>query len=169
LTALILEERRFIYIYSVGRPLPPPRCISNPLLKWVNHKIAGLSVSLLLGFKPLGVVIATASSVVPDTIELGIFKHRGISHAWWLYVLIFGATYVLFPVSHAYIFYFVIGVFLHILCDACTYSGVPVGIGDKRRFALRLFRTGSAVEYIISAAFLFTALYFVLKRGWIFG
>jgi len=123
-------------------------------MKWINHKILGASVAAIAGLPPTAVIIVAASSVLPDAIELRIFKHRGWSHGWWLYAFLTATLLIAAPSAFSpYILYVSLGAAIHLACDSLTMTGIPVEPFSDKRFAIRLFKTGDLVEYLITALF----------------
>lgn len=114
---------------------------------------------------------ASAFSTLPDSIEGRrlILKHRGISHNLFAWLLLFGAAGIVWlmamkslseilptgglfsPLNLAFFagLSLFAGVLTHLLADALTMTGVPLS-PVKKRFALKLFRTGAPIEYVIS-------------------
>ncbi len=154
-------------------------------MKWANHQIIGFSVPLILsGSLPLSIASAVFS-VAPDAIEGSrdkkLLKHRGLSHNPFVWLAICAAGLLLIHIlkphimSNTYLnsvnFYktvlwadlsLAVGVSLHLLADSLTITGIPL-LGS-RRAALKLFHTGSFVEYLISYG-LFAAALLLRFRG----
>ncbi len=122
-------------------------------MKWINHKILGASASVIAGLPPLAVIIVTASSVLPDFMELRIFKHRGWSHAWWLHVILIAMLAMILPSTTPYVFYVAFGIALHLICDSLTMTGIPATPFSDKRIAFKLFKTGEIIEYVIAMFF----------------
>ncbi len=104
-----------------------------------------------------------------------VFKHRGNSHNPLVWLIAFAVLYIgfrfilpysviqidaiistLYPNLVQYVpsmlvysfFGMVYGVFIHLITDAMTMGGIPVG--KRHHFALRWFYTGSSQEYLTS-------------------
>jgi inner membrane protein len=81
-----------------------------------------------------------------------LFGHRGLTHSILFIALMF-LPFFYHPIPLLYGFF--IGVVLHILCDACSVSGVPLLLPfSKQRFGIPLYITGGIREYIILLGFL---------------
>ncbi len=135
-------------------------------MKWYSHKAVGLSVSFLFGLPISGIFLTTASSVVPDVVEFGVLKHRGLSHAWWIYALLYIVSIVFLPEKYSIYFSFIaLGILLHLICDALTLMGIPQSPFSDKRIAFKLFKTGSSAEYIFVSAIFVLCFFIFIKRG----
>lgn len=133
-------------------------------MKWHNHKAIGAGVSLLFGLPLSGVFITTVSSVLPDAVEFGL-KHRGLSHAWWIYAFLYVVSIVIFPQYSIYFSFIALGVLLHLLCDALTPMGIPLSPFSGERITFKLFQTGSVAEYVVTGTVIAVCLYIFIKTG----
>ncbi|MBE0427694.1 MAG: metal-dependent hydrolase [Nitrospirae bacterium] len=134
-------------------------------MKWYSHKAVGAGASLVLGLPLSGILITTLSSVLPDAVEFGVLKHRGLSHAWWIYGLLYMASVIAFPGYSIYFFCAALGILLHILCDAMTMTGVPAIPFSEKRIAFKFFKTGSFTEYVVVVMVVFACFYLFTKTG----
>jgi inner membrane protein len=136
-------------------------------MKWMNHRIVTFSATFAVTGDPAGAIISSLTSVLPDWIEGRELRreiHRKISHSVVLYSSVF--LFLLFFKGHScrvyhlnQVFhdvnclllsagiYTLFGALLHILEDAVC-GGVPLFFSG--RVGLRLFRVGSAGEYVFS-------------------
>ena len=126
-------------------------------MKWVNHvAIAGAMTAV---WKPELVPVAVLGSTAPDWLEFGLkalgrpVKHRTVTHyvSTWAFGLLFG---LIFWDWHFALAAFCAGGLSHVLGDALTVQGVPMGGWSDRRFHLfggRL-HTGQMGEYWLAAA-----------------
>lgn len=114
-------------------------------MRWRNHKIVtGLAIySLTGGFLSAGV--AAVGSILPDVLEVGgILKHRSITH--WPYPYMAAAAVVYFwqwrnsSIIPYLLYFFVLGMVMHLLLDGLSKSGIPVGSSpsDDRRIAMNI-------------------------------
>lgn len=124
-------------------------------MKWINHvAIAGATCAV---WRPELVPLAVLGATAPDWLEWVLkavgyrVRHRTVTHylVSWLAALLFGLF--VWDFHHA-ITAFAAGGLSHVLCDAFTIQGIPLGWWSDRRFNLfggRL-RTGNSGEYIFS-------------------
>lgn len=124
-------------------------------MKWVNHvAIAGATTAV---WRPELVPLAVLGSTAPDWLEWVLkamgrrVGHRTVTHyvAYWLIGILFG--YFVWDFHYA-VTAFCAGGLSHVLADALTIQGVPLGWWSDRRFHLfggRL-RTGQMGEYWVA-------------------
>jgi inner membrane protein len=142
-------------------------------MKWVNHiAIAGAGAAV---WKPELVPVAVLGSTAPDWMEWVYtaatrrkIKHRGATHyvAGWVSALFFALSLWDW---HFALAAFSAGGLSHVLCDALTVQGVPLGWWSDRRFHLfgGRFRTGQMGEYWFAGAFVVACFGVVLlTRHW---
>jgi len=133
---------------------------------WLSH----VAVSCTVAYRffeakdVFSLVAVGVGSILPDWIETAgrtrILKHRGISHAAWFWTLVFlfwweclqkgivSLSYAGVQQIAFYTRFLVVGIFLHLLEDALTITGIPVAPFRPERLALRLFATGSRGEAV---------------------
>lgn len=142
-------------------------------MKWINHvAIAGSAAAV---WRPELVPLAVLGSTAPDWMEWVYtaaagkkIKHRGATHfvVSWLFGLLFG---LIVWDWHGALAAFAAGGLSHVLCDALTVQGVPLGWWSDRRFHLfggRL-RTGNTGEYWVSGGFVLACFGIaMLTRHW---
>ena len=132
---------------------------------WISHITISCAVAYrFLGVKdPLSLSAIGLGSILPDRIEtiknIRILKHRGVSHALWFWSLLAFVwwVYVQKNPSSVYLSYakFLLeGAFLHLAEDTLTIVGIPIFPFISKRFALKLFKTGSRTEtfFVIGVA-----------------
>lgn len=134
-------------------------------MKWYNHKAVGAGVSLLFGLPLSGVFITIVSSVLPDVVEFGVLKHRGLSHAWWIYALLYVVSVAILPKYSIYFSFIALGILIHLICDALTMMGIPLSPFSDKRIAFKFFKTGSVTEYIVVSVIMLICLYIFFKTG----
>jgi inner membrane protein len=126
-------------------------------LKWVNHIVIGGAVTAV--WKPELVPLAVLGATAPDWMEWVLkaigrrVGHRTATHyvSYWVIGILFG--WIAWDFHYA-ITAFSAGGLSHVLADACTLMGVPLGWWSDRKFHLfggRL-RTGQMGEYWVSGA-----------------
>jgi len=125
-------------------------------VKWVNH--IAIAAATTAVFSPALVPVAVLGSTAPDWIEwlpriVGkrTIKHRTTTHyvVYWVAALAFFSLVWDFGGIGAA---FAWGGLSHVLCDALTASGVPLGWWSDRRFHIfggRL-KTGMLGEYWVA-------------------
>lgn len=104
----------------------------------------------------LGKLLDNLTSVVSKVIGL-LFGHRGATHApfLWLAILLYGGI-----AGSPLVFWLGWAALWHVIGDSLTLSGVPAFYPlSSRRYGIRLFRTGSAVEAVIAVALLWLVIW----------
>ena len=130
-------------------------------MRWISHIAIAGSITAVLS--PPTVAVAVLGATAPDWLEWVLnavgarLQHRAATHylSYWAGAMAFA---LLLWDWHGLLFWFSFGGLLHVLCDAFTVSGVPVGPWSDRRFHLfggRL-RTGAPAEYMIAGSVVFS-------------
>jgi inner membrane protein len=120
-------------------------------MTWLTHTVFAYFTSALLGLNPY---FAVAGSTAPDWGEdlLGIKEHRGPTHYLTLWAGAFLISLVLYGSFKTAITFnllsFVYGGLTHLLLDALTVSGIPLGVGKVRVRIGGLVRTGKLSEWV---------------------
>lgn len=136
-------------------------------MKRVNH--IAIAAATTAVFNPLLVPVAVLGSTAPDWLEwipllVGkkAIRHRTTTHylLGWIFLMAFAGLVVDF---HGILFAFAWGGLSHVLCDALTASGVPMGWWSDRRFHIfggRL-KTGLTGEYWVSGGIIVVCVVFM--------
>lgn len=125
-------------------------------MEWHNHKFTtAVSVYATTGNLEL-TIMSTVGSIIPDILELGgILNHRSYTHLYIIYLIPLFTVYITLNINH-YLFFIIgvlIGCLIHIAEDSLSKSGVPYNIFDmKKKYALNLYTTHHASEYLITFA-----------------
>jgi membrane-bound metal-dependent hydrolase YbcI (DUF457 family) len=155
-------------------------------VKWISHKLTTFAIYYTISGDPIQSLIASASSTLPDAIEMGpgraIFpKHRGGSHnpLFWFFAL--AILFCLFrkglprttvvpvafiPGPEALFLAIATGVTLHLIADSFSGSGIPL-LGNKR-IALKFYKTFTLSEFaVVSFVLISCAVSFALRRAFL--
>jgi len=137
-------------------------------MTWITHSAVAFGFAWLFG---LHTGLAVLGSTAPDWFEdfFGIKEHRGITHYIWLWFLLFvvplsfwlaGTGSEFLDMAFYWLVSFGFGGFSHIVLDALTVAGVPLGVGRVRVRIGGLVRTGKLSEWVFLALvlLLFTPL-----------
>lgn len=115
-------------------------------------------------------------AIVPDVLEVGgLLKHRAITH--WPYPYMAAAALVYLwqwrnPSIIPYLLYFfILGVVMHLLLDGLSKTGIPVGStpAANRRIALNIYTTFTPSEDITAAGLMVIFLATAYFRGFLGG
>lgn len=145
-------------------------------MRWRNHKIVtGLAIySITGGFLSAG--LAALGSILPDVLEAGgLIRHRAVTHWPYPYLVVAAAVYLWQlrnPSILPYLLYFfVLGVVMHLLIDGLSKSGIPIGgkPSDGHRIALDLYRTFTPSEEITAAGLMVIFIVVAYSRGFLSG
>ncbi len=155
-------------------------------MKGSTHILGGLVFAFLLDVPGYAVPAAVVGSVFPD-VDLKFSSlvpskgkkkslwntHRGITHHPILVLVMFLIWAYLereFPQYRFYwdFFYgFWVGYLSHLVLDAITHLGIPVGVGYYPRLSLKLMKTGGLGEKFFAAllAVGFVGVLYLKSRG----
>jgi inner membrane protein len=111
-----------------------------------THMAIGLAATIPLIVKNPISVLGIIGAIVPDwDIYLGI-KHRTITHS----LLALGITSVcIYSFNKSVALVWGISYMTHLLADGLTIKGVPLFYPYKKKYGIKLFRTGGVEEYFI--------------------
>ena len=143
-------------------------------MRWRNHQIVtGLAVySITGGFLSAG--LAAAGAVLPDVLEIGgLVKHRSVTH-WPYPYLVLSSLLFLWqwrnPSMLLYLLFFLVfGVTMHVILDALSKHGIPVGLSPSagKRLALDLYKTFTTSEEVTAAGLVVIFLATAYFRGFL--
>jgi len=137
------------------------------LEKTNNLYDANISIPALIG--------ALVGSLLPDIDEPNSYMGRqfifiseplkllGIKHRTWSHSIFFIIPFIVLGLIINPIFYFIgYGIFMHILEDMITNSGVPLFYPlIKKRIGIRIMNTNSFIEHILSFGCLLELIYII--------
>ena len=126
-------------------------------MTWKSHKLVSAAIAYAIGLPLEGIIAVTIGSITPDFIEFVFkIKHRGVSHFWGIYALVFlFATYHALqqPIAGLIIKWTSLGCLLHIFEDAMSKAGIPMFPGTFKRIKLgQLYKTKYPSEAIVVLA-----------------
>ena len=137
-------------------------------MKWINHIAIATAISAAVD--PVLVPGAALGATAPDWLEWIIapfhnVKHRGVTHylvTWASAVFFFSLIWDFRSIGLA----FSVGGLFHILTDAMTISGVPMGPWSDRKFYLfgGKLKTGQPGEYMCSGVVIMICAIFVMNK-----
>ena len=137
-------------------------------MTWLTHGTFAYLTASLLGINPY---IAVVGSTAPDWLEdtLGVKEHRGPTHYLILWVGAFLLSLLLVGIKPVHTFgvqllAFTYGGLTHLLLDALTVSGIPLGVGKTRIRIGGLIRTGKLSEWVF-LALTFAVLFPLVHSG----
>jgi inner membrane protein len=85
-------------------------------------------------------------------------KHRTFTHS-----VLFPFIILLFGIFHPVFYFIAFGAFMHIIEDFLTDGGVPLFYPlSKKKFSLRLLKTGSILEFIVVCLISFSVFEYAL-------
>jgi inner membrane protein len=95
---------------------------------------------------------------VSNFLKLLKIKHRTFTHSF-----LFSLIILLFGIFHPVFYFIAFGTFMHIIEDFLTDGGVPLFYPlSKKKFGLRLLKTGSILEFIVVCLLTFSTLEYSL-------
>lgn len=138
-------------------------------MQWKNHRLTTFAVTFALTGSFPATAIATASSALPDVLEMKLLKHRALTHYPWLPLVpaIFAWKSMQNEPSYIlYVFFFIlVGYIGHLAADFLGDSGIPVWAG--KRIGMHLYVTHTKSENIVARVVLVLALFCIWDKGMI--
>lgn len=86
-------------------------------------------------------------------------RHRGITHHFAPYVIIYILSFFIHPVYEIIIQSFLLGVLTHLVADALNPAGIPIW-SFKRKWSLKKFKIRSMTEFILLTCLVIGLLFF---------
>ncbi len=148
-------------------------------MRWVTHQVGALAAAFWLQLPPAGLVAAWFGGILPDVFDqklAGLYKnrqqgfnrvHRGFTHWPGLWLAGLFAALVLLPPEGSFLSRPVcagltLGGLSHVVLDMLTVQGVPLlPFSRKKRFSLKLCKTGGAGEYAFLGTMLVSMWFFL--------
>lgn len=123
-------------------------------MRWQNHKLtSGAAIYAVTGgYFPT--FMAMIGSIIPDLLEMGIVRHRTVTHwppPWIVLALVFyGACRLSITVWPYFLFFTCIGALLHLGEDYLSVTGIPFRSPGSPRRGAGLYVTGTVGEAILA-------------------
>lgn len=99
-------------------------------MQWKNHRLTTFAVTYALTGSFPATAIATASSMLPDVLELRLVKHRTMTHYPWVFLIPVMFMWNSMHHSPGYVLYVVFfvmfGYLAHLCEDFLSKSGIPI-------------------------------------------
>ena len=138
-------------------------------MRWQYHKLtSGAAIYAVTGGY-LPTLMAMLGSIIPDLLEMGIVRHRTLTH-WpppWILLTLFSYVQCWFsPSIWLYLFFFICtGALLHLGEDYLSVTGIPFRSPCSPRRGAGLYLTGTMGEAFLAMAI--TVLFFLF--AWVRG
>lgn len=138
-------------------------------MRWQYHKLtSGAAIYAVTGGY-IPTCMAMIGSIIPDLLELGIVRHRTVTHwppPWFVLALVSYETCRLSPNIWMYLFFFIyIGALLHLGEDYLSVTGIPFRSPVSTRKGLGIYVTGNMGESLLAISI----TWFFLCIAWIRG
>ncbi len=153
-------------------------------MRWMTHQVGALAAAFWLQLPPAGLAAAWFGGILPDVFDqklAGLYEdrqkgfnrvHRGFTH-WpglWLGAL-FAAIVCVPSEGHLILRPALVGLAVgglsHVVLDMLTVQGVPLlPFTRKKKFSLKLCKTGGAGEYAFLATMLACMWFFLRDNIW---
>ena len=138
-------------------------------MRWQHHKLTTGAVMYAMTGGYFPTLMAMLGSILPDFLEMGIIRHRTVTHwpAPWIVLALcsYGAG-MFFTSIWSYPGFFVsIGALLHLGEDYLSVTGIPIRSPGSPRKGAGLYVTGTMGEAVLAMSV--TALFLVIawRRG----
>ena len=138
-------------------------------MRWQYHKLtSGAAIYAVTGGY-LPTCMAMIGSILPDLLEMGIVRHRTVTHwspPWIVLALVFYGACWLSPNVWPYLFFFIcVGALLHLGEDYLSVTGIPFRSPGSPRRGAGLYVTGSMGEAALTISFTGFCLMVAFARG----
>lgn len=138
-------------------------------MQWKNHRITTCAVTYALTGSFPATAIATASSMLPDVLEMKLVKHRTMTHYPWIVlvpvVLMWQAMHQA-PNYFLYVLFFVLfGYLCHLIEDFLSRSGIPLMSPFGRHIGCNLYVTHAPSERLTALGIVAAALAYSWHKG----
>jgi inner membrane protein len=138
-------------------------------MRWQYHKLtSGAAIYAVTGgYFPT--LMAMLGSIMPDLLEMGIFRHRTATHwppPWIVLTLVSYGACRLSPNVWLYLSFFIcIGALLHLGGDYLSITGIPFRSPGSPRMGAGLYVTGTMGEAVLALS----VTGFFLLIAWVSG
>lgn len=123
-------------------------------MRWQFHKLTSGAVVYAVTGGYFPTCMAMIGSIIPDLLEMGIVRHRTITHWPQPWIVLFLVSYGAcrhFPNVWMYLFsYICIGALLHLGEDYLSVTGIPFRSPRCPRRGAGLYVTGSFGEAVLA-------------------
>lgn len=138
-------------------------------MRWQFHKLTSGAVIYAVTGGYLPTCLAMIGSIIPDLLEMGIVRHRTVTHwppPWIVLALVsYGACWHSQNVW-LYLFFFIcIGAILHLGEDYLSFTGIPFRTPGSPRRGAGLYVTGTMGEATLAMSISGLSLLFAGGRG----
>lgn len=138
-------------------------------MRWQNHKLTtgAFIYSVTGGYFPT--LMTMFGSIMPDLLEMGIVRHRTVTHwppPWIILALMsYGACRLSSEVWFYLFFYICIGALLHLGEDYLSVTGIPFRSPGSTRRGAGLYVTGTVGEAVLAISVTVLFLLLTWLRG----
>jgi len=137
-------------------------------MQWKNHRFTTCAVTYALTGSIPATAIATASSMLPDILELKMMKHRTLTHYPWIPLVPALFIWKSMQASPGYVLYVVffvlIGYISHLAEDFLSKSGIPV-LSPFQKIGCGLYITHKHSEQIVSLIIIVVSVVYAWFNG----
>lgn len=140
-------------------------------MKWRNHKLCTFAITFALTGRLLLAFIAGLGSILPDVFEMGLVKHRTLTH--WPFTYVIGII-VLLPLIKLMSWWawlivacLLFGCLLHLGEDALSKGGIPIFKPAGKRYGLGWYITDTITEWAVVGGIVAVATYISWRRGFL--
>lgn len=138
-------------------------------MRWQNHKICTVCIVFAAGGRILPAILAGCGSVFPDLLEVGLVRHRTLTH--WAPVYLIAAV-IMVPMARSFFLpaglvnaCLILGCLCHLVQDGLSRGGVPFFTPNGRRFGAGLYITRTITETLVVAGIVAISLLVAFDRG----
>lgn len=138
-------------------------------MQWKNHRITTCAVTYALTGSFPATAIATASSMLPDVLEMKLLKHRTMTHYPWVFLIPIVLMWSAMQHSPGYTLYTAFFIFFGYLChlaeDFMSKSGIPLVSPFGEPTGLGLYVTHAPSEFRVALIIVALAVAYSWHNG----
>lgn len=138
-------------------------------MRWQHHKLTTGACTYAVTGGYLPTLMAMLGSILPDLMEVGIVRHRTVTHwpaPWIVLALVSYGGCWFFPAIWLYLLFFIcIGALLHMGEDYLSVTGIPFRSPGSPRKGAGWYITGTKGEAVLAVFITGIFLLLAWKRG----
>lgn len=138
-------------------------------MQWKNHRLTTFAVTYAMTGSFPATAIATASSMLPDVLEVKLVRHRTLTHYPWIFLIPVVFMWKAMHHSPGYVlyitFFIMFGYVCHLGEDFLSKSGLPLLSPSGKHTGCGLYVTHTSSERVVAIAIVACAAVYSWYNG----